>query len=104
MNCSPEVRWWRQHEVAGGTCTCLGNSWRPREPHAGSTDSGRAEPGGLGDPPRTHQTPHRGHMGAGRRESYLGEGCRDVCTFTDENRAKRCTKFLFLDNVALILN
>ena len=68
MNCSLEdlVRWWRQHEVAGGTYTCLGNNWRHREPHAESIDSGKAEPAALEDPPKTHQTPHHGHTGAER--------------------------------------
>ena len=42
---------------------------RQREPHAGSIDSGRAEPGVLADPPKRHRTPHRGHMGARRGES-----------------------------------
>lgn len=78
-NCShgDEVHWSRQHQVAGGKCTCLGNIWWQREPHVGSTDSGKAEPGVLEDPPETHQTPHHGHMGAGRGEIMRGR-CREM--------------------------
>lgn len=70
MNHCPED-WrhcWLQHEAVGGTCTCLCNKWRQREPHAGSTDSGRAEPAVLEDPPKRQQSPHRGHTGAGNGE------------------------------------
>lgn len=68
MRRSPEVLGHSesQHEAGCRKCTCHSNNWRQRDPHAGNTDSDRAEPAVLEDPPKTPQTLHREHTGAGR--------------------------------------
>lgn len=57
---------WDQQEPVGGTCTCLDNNSMQRWQHAGNTGNDKAEPGVLEGPPKTHQTPHCGHMVAGK--------------------------------------
>lgn len=57
---------WDQQGPEGGMCTCLDNNYMQRWQHAGNTGSDKAEPVVLEGPPKTHQTPHRGHMVAGK--------------------------------------
>lgn len=57
---------WDQQGPVGGMRTCLDNNYMQRWQHAGNTGNDKAEPGVLEGPPNTHQTPHRGHMVAGK--------------------------------------
>lgn len=71
MKCSPEEgsHCYQQPQAETGKRICRGNISMQRAPRFGNTDSGTAELVALGDPPQTHQTPHRGHMGAERDKS-----------------------------------